>query len=130
GADHGGLLLDRPARHFDADPRRPLVFADEETRIVVFLGIGPVHAPAVVEENRVARLDGALVHSLPRQRTPNVGERHFVAAVEDHPAFIAGDVDQDPTGDDRLHVLDAERLEAADTAVLSGEILLREPVVI
>ncbi len=89
-----------------------------------------MHRPSIVEEDGVARLDAVLGEALLRQRTAHIGHRHFITAVECRDALVAGNIDQDAARDDRLDVLDTERLEAALAAVASCQILLRESVVV
>ena len=111
GCRQAEILLDHPARDFEADARLAVVVA-----VVV---LHPERSPAGIEEDRIARFDVVFLHVLALQCRPDVRERNFLARVH-HPAFHRLDVDEMAAREQRLQLLGSELLQAIGVADLGG----------
>src|SRR5262247_3127786 len=77
GPDQTGLALSNPASNGYPDSGRAVVLPHAKARVVVERRVPPVTRPAVVEKDRVTRLNAFLGHLLARERAAHIGHGHF-----------------------------------------------------
>src|SRR5262245_39883445 len=101
GADASDLPIGEPSRDLEADPRLAAV----ESRVVLH----PEAAPSRVEEHDVTGPD--IGDALLGHRAPDIDHRDLLSALQ-HPALVAGHVQEDAPREEWFDLLDAELLEA------------------
>ena len=117
GADDGHAFLDQIGRGLQPDAGA----AGVEGGVVG----DPVAAPAGVDQHDVAF--GRRADALFLKRRFDVGDRDFLACIH-RPAPHGGDVEDDAAGEEGLHMLHAQRLDAVGPGDFGNQFAIVEPV--